>query len=387
MSSGTKKSAPSGWLGSTRYGSKSLTPSRARNVSSMRKLPLKLDRLLEDAPGGVGEDLGLARHAHDRVAAEQVLDRGGGDGGARPQRVDRDLALQFAGEAEHDQAHAELGHGIGGVRREPFHVHVERRRQHQNVRARRFQQMRDGVFRHHEGAARVDLMHEIEALHVGLRDRRERDGAGIVDHDVEAAEMRGGLIERGLDGGLVAHVDHEGERLAAGFFDFAGRGVDGAFQLGVRLDRLGGDGDIGAVARSLERDGEPDAARGAGDEKRFSLERHRFPRLLCVLFRFSQRSAVPIALVGPGQAAIPIPSASALWASAGQAARSRKRTEGARDACGSERTRAPRHLAAPRLPPAPRGAAEGKTAPLSRFRASQGPRKSASPKASRARCL
>ena len=25
-----------------------------------------------------------------RVAAEQVLDRGGGDGGARPQRVDRD---------------------------------------------------------------------------------------------------------------------------------------------------------------------------------------------------------------------------------------------------------------------------------------------------------
>ena len=90
--------------------------------------------------------------------------------------------------------------------------------------------------------------------------------------------MRGGRIERGFDRGLVAHVDHERQRLAAGLLDLGGGGVDGAFELGMRLDRLGGDGDIGAVARRLERDGEADAARGAGDEKRFSFERHRFPR-------------------------------------------------------------------------------------------------------------
>jgi hypothetical protein len=42
MSSGTKKSTCSGWLKSTRYWSKSLTPSAARNVSSIRKLPVKL---------------------------------------------------------------------------------------------------------------------------------------------------------------------------------------------------------------------------------------------------------------------------------------------------------------------------------------------------------
>ncbi len=42
MLSGTKKSTCSGWLGSTRYWSKSVTPSPARNVSSIRKLPVKL---------------------------------------------------------------------------------------------------------------------------------------------------------------------------------------------------------------------------------------------------------------------------------------------------------------------------------------------------------
>ena len=38
-----------------------------------------------------------------------------------------------------------------------------------------------------------------------------------------------------------------GSALAAGLFDRRRGGVDGAFELGVRLDRLGGDGDIGAV--------------------------------------------------------------------------------------------------------------------------------------------
>ena len=89
-------------------------------------------------------------------------------------------------------------------------------------------------------------------------------------------------VERGFHRRLVAHVDRERQRLAAGFFDLRRGGVDGAFELGMRLDRLGGDGDIGAVGGGLERDGEPDAARGAGDEKRFSLERHRF--LACFMW-------------------------------------------------------------------------------------------------------
>src|SRR5688572_32756369 len=49
--------------------------------------------LVKYGVGGVRHDFWRARHAHHLLAAEQVLDRGGGDGRARPQRVDRDTFL------------------------------------------------------------------------------------------------------------------------------------------------------------------------------------------------------------------------------------------------------------------------------------------------------
>jgi hypothetical protein len=66
---------------------------------------------------------------------------------------------------------------------------------------------------------------------------------------------------------LVADVDHARQRLAAGGLDLVGCGVDRAGQLGVRLGGLGGDDDVGAVARRAQRDGQADAAAGAGDEE------------------------------------------------------------------------------------------------------------------------
>ena len=75
-------------------------------------------------------------------------------------------------------------------------------------------------------------------------------------------------VDRGLHLRLVAHVDRERQRLAAGPGDLLGGGEDGARQLRVRLVGLGGDRDVGAVARGAQRDREPDAARGAGDEQR-----------------------------------------------------------------------------------------------------------------------
>ena len=148
-----------------------------------------------------------------------------------------------------------------------------------------FREIGNGVFRHHEGAARIDLMHQIEAAHVGLRNRRELDGAGIVDHDVDAAEARRGLVERGLHRGFLAHVDLQSQRPPAGFLDLGGGGVDGAFELGMRLNCLGGDGDIGAVGGGLERDRQPDAARAAGDEQGLALQRHcHSPRKIRLAF-------------------------------------------------------------------------------------------------------
>ena len=87
--------------------------------------------------------------------------------------------------------------------------------------------------------------------------------------------MLRGLVERVFHRRFVAHIDGERQRLAAGLFDLCGGGVDGAFELGMRIDGLGGDRDIGAVGGGFERDGEPDAARAAGDEEGFALERHR----------------------------------------------------------------------------------------------------------------
>ncbi len=81
-------------------------------------------------------------------------------------------------------------------------------------------------------------------------------------------------VERGFHRRLVAHVDRERQRAAAFLGDQRGGGVDGAFELGMRIDCLGGNGDIGAVGGGLERDRQPDAARAAGDEQRFALERH-----------------------------------------------------------------------------------------------------------------
>ena len=50
--------------------------------------------------------------------------------------------------------------------------------------------------------------------------------------------------------------------------------------LRVRLGGLGGDGDVGAVARGAQRDGQADAAAGAGDEQGLAAKAHGFTPLV-----------------------------------------------------------------------------------------------------------
>ena len=109
-------------------------------------------------------------------------------------------------------------------------------------------------------------MHEIEPLHLGRLAVGQRDRAGVIDDDVDAAEMLRRLIERAAHARLVAHIDDERQRSAARRLDLSGGGVDRAGQLGIGLRGLGGDGDIGAVARRAQADRQADAARRAGDE-------------------------------------------------------------------------------------------------------------------------
>ena len=58
-----------------------------------------------------------------------------------------------------------------------------------------------------------------------------------------------------LDGVVVAHIQLDRQRPAAGGLDFFRGVVNGAGQARVRLVGFGGDHHIGAVAGSAQRDG------------------------------------------------------------------------------------------------------------------------------------
>ena len=98
-SSGTKKSDISGTERIDAVGLEIPDAGGVQHLVVDAELPGEFPRRPgEDRMGGIAHDLGRAAGAHHGVAAEEIADRGGGDGGARPQRVDRDAGgFQFAG--------------------------------------------------------------------------------------------------------------------------------------------------------------------------------------------------------------------------------------------------------------------------------------------------
>ena len=130
--------------------------------------------------------------------------------------------------------------------------------------------MRNAGPRHQERAAAIDLVHQIVALGVGLQGRREADGAGVVDTDIDAAKFVDRPGYRRFNLLLETNVALERQRPAAGVAYLFGRGVNRSRQLWVWRCGLGGDGNVGAVACGTQRDRQPDATRGAGDEERFT---------------------------------------------------------------------------------------------------------------------
>ncbi len=71
---------------------------------------------------------------------------------------------------------------------------------------------------------------------------------------------------------LEANVGNTGQRLAARFLKLFDRRVHGAFELGMRLGRLGGHDDIRPVAGRPQADGFANAPAGAGNKDGFSFE-------------------------------------------------------------------------------------------------------------------
>jgi hypothetical protein len=117
--------------------------------------------------------------------------------------------------------------------------------------------------RDHERPARVDLLHEVEALHLEVPHRRQVDGAGVVHHQVDAAEALHRLGHRGVHGVGVADVSDDRERLAAGRLDLLGGGVDRARELRVRLGGLRHERDLHSVAGGPGGDRESDSPASA----------------------------------------------------------------------------------------------------------------------------
>ena len=109
-------------------------------------------------------------------------------------------------------------------------------------------------------AARVDAVHEVEALHGRGFGIGKADGAGVVDQDIDAAKHLHGFGHRGQHRVLVPDVHLQCQRPAACCLDFRCCAVDGAGQLGVGLGGLGGDHDVGTVRRRAFGNCQPDAA-------------------------------------------------------------------------------------------------------------------------------
>ena len=113
------------------------------------------------------------------------------------------------------------------------------------------EQMRQAELRDEEGAAPIHRMHQVVALHRRVERAGQRNGRGIVDADVDAAELANRVRDGLLHLRLVADIAGERQRAAARFLDLGGRRMDRAFELRMRRDRLGGDGDIGPVSRRI----------------------------------------------------------------------------------------------------------------------------------------
>ena len=182
----------------------------------------------EDGPGRIGHDRWLASSLDGGRAAQLVLYCSGIDDGFRPQGIYRYLAGVFVGHPQYTQAHAVLGHGVGHVAAKPVGCHVQWRGQVEDVRVGGFLQMGQAQLAGHEGAATVDLMHQVVGLHGGGFGAGQGDGTGIVDQNVDAAKGVYGLVHGGLQLFLVANIPHAGQGCATRLADFLGRGIDGA---------------------------------------------------------------------------------------------------------------------------------------------------------------
>ncbi len=226
---------------------------------------------------GVRDDLGCARGLGQPLPAIHGAHRRRVDEGLGPERVHADpLTAQFLGESKRRQAHPVFGHRVRQVLSGPLRIEVQWRRQREDMRVRRTAQGRKGEFAEHERPPDVDIGHQVVAFHLHRVCAGQVDRRSIVDHDVDPAEGLHGGGDRASDVVLVPHVPDDWEGAPACRFDLARRGVHGTLEARVRVAGLCQQGDIGAIARGPQCDGQPDSAAPPGDQQGAALKPRRF---------------------------------------------------------------------------------------------------------------
>src|SRR5688500_3058456 len=129
-------------------------------------------------------------------------------------------------------------------------------------------------------AAQVDGEDLVPELGRGLNERHRLVPAGAVDQDVQSTGATGAGVDGGVDGGDVGDVERLRGGHAARLLDLGGDGARaGRIQIGDRH--------AGALAGEGVRDAAPDAAGGAGDERRTPVELHRTSALAMMSFMIS----------------------------------------------------------------------------------------------------
>lgn len=131
--------------------------------------------------------------------------------------------------------------------------------------------MRQTFLRNQKGAARIDAIDQILALHRRVENCLKADGARIIEADIDAAEPGNGRGNRRLNLFLVADIADKRLRFSAGFLDLLRRRCDRTWQGRMWFRCFGGDGN--AIAGGAQCDGETDSARATADKDRFASQR------------------------------------------------------------------------------------------------------------------
>ena len=97
---------------------------------------------------------------------------------------------------------------------------------------------------------------------------------GIVDANVNAPKVCGGLRDGAYQGIVVAHVDLQGEGPSAGGLDRGGRRMNRPRKFGVTFGSLGGDCNVCPIASRAQCNGQTDSAAAPGHEQSAARQGH-----------------------------------------------------------------------------------------------------------------